>query len=86
MTTPPDPDSRADDAEPTDDEPVQALSVFTEQDEPDVHLDPDTPAFDRVQDGKAADAEIADENEREYNRRYVREHGDHHGHGPTESS
>ena len=77
-TTPP-----ADTPEIAGDEPPQAMSVFTEATEPDVRLDPSTPAFDRVQDGKADEAEIADENEREYNRRYVREHGDHHGHDPA---
>ena len=75
--TPPDDDS-------AQDEPVQAMSAFTEQTEPDVHLDPDTPALDRVQTGKQREQEIADENEREYNRRYVREHGDHHGHAPSD--
>ena len=67
-----------------DDEPLQAMSAFTEPTEPDVPLDPATPAFDRVQTEKAQEQEIADENEREYNRRYVREHGDHHGHAPTD--
>ena len=83
MTDRPTPD---DATPPTDDEPVQALSAFTEQTEPDVHLDSDAPAFDRVQTGKAQEQEIADENEREYNRRYVREHGDHHGHAPLDDA
>ena len=72
--TPPRPP--ANDPEETDTEPAQALGMFTEPTEPDVHLDPATPAFDRVQDGKDVDEEY----EREYNRRYVKEHGDHHGH------
>ena len=58
-------------------EDPQAMGVFTEPSEPDVRLDPDTPAFDRVQDGKDVDEEY----EREYNRRYVKEHGDHRGRG-----
>jgi len=56
------------------------MRMFTEPTEGDVHLDPATPAFDRVQQEKAVDAEY----EREYNRRYVKEHGDHHGHAPTQ--
>ena len=61
-------------------EAPQAMRLFSEPSEPDVHLDPDNPAFDRVQKGK----EIDQEYEREYNRRYVKEHGDHHGHDPIE--
>lgn len=61
-------------------EAPQAMGMFTEPTEPDVHLDPNTAAFDRVQDGKDVDEEY----EREYNRRYVKEHGDHHGHKPTQ--
>lgn len=79
-------DNLADDPELSADEEPQAMHLFTEPTRPDVRLDPDTPAFDRVQDGKAAEEEIADENEREYNRRYVREHGDHHGHAPTDDA
>jgi hypothetical protein len=59
----------------TDEDP-QASNFFLEPTEEDVHLDPDHPAFDRVQ----KDKEIDGEYEREYNRRYVKEHGDHHGH------
>lgn len=69
-------DPLADDPEVSDGEAPQALHVFTEPTEPDVHLDPETPAFDRVQDEKSIDQEY----EAEYNRRYVKEHGDHHGH------
>ena len=65
-----------DDRDVSEGEDPQAMGLFTEPTAPDVRLDPDHPAFDRVQDGKAVDAEY----EREYNRRYVREHGDHHGH------
>ena len=65
--------------EPTDDEPTQAMRAFTEPTEPDVHLDRDHPAFDKVQGEKTVD----DEYEAEYNRRYVKEHGDHHGNDPA---
>ena len=68
-----DPRPAPDDSEPED---PQAMGLFTEPSEPDTHLDPDTPAFDRVQDGKTVDEAY----EREYNRRYVKEHGDHRGH------
>ena len=61
-------------------EAPQAMGFFNEPTEPDVKLDPDNPAFDRVQQGK----EVDEEYEREYNRRYVKEHGDHHGHEPIE--
>ncbi len=61
-------------------EDPQAMRLFTEPDDDDVHLDPSNPAFDRVQDGKAVDEEY----EAEYNRRYVKEHGDHHGHESAE--
>ena len=77
-------DPLADDPSLSADEEPQAMHLFTEPTEPDVKLDPDIPAFDRVQDGKARDEEIASENERDYNRRYVDEHGDHHGHGPKD--
>ena len=56
-------------------EAPQAMGMFTETTGDDVKLDPDTPAFDRVQDGKKVDQDY----EREYNRRYVKEHGDHQG-------
>lgn len=73
-------DQPADRPAPNDDvsegEDPQAMGLFTEPADPDVHLSPDHPAFDRVQDGKDVDEEY----EREYNRRYVKEHGDHHGH------
>ena len=75
-----DPDPLADDPELSDEEAPQAMHLFTEPTEPDVRLDRDHPAFDRVQQGKAID----DAYEREYNRRYVREHGDHQGLEPTE--
>ena len=64
-----------DDRDVSEGEDPQAMGLFTEPSEPDVRLDPDHPAFDRVQDGKGVDAEY----EREYNRRYVKEHGDHRG-------
>lgn len=73
-----DPD-RPDDADAPDvseGESPQASGLFLEPVEGDVRLDPDHPAFDRVQQHK----EIDEEYEREYNRRYVKEHGDHHGH------
>ncbi len=73
-------DPLADDPELSAEEAPQAMHLFTEPTEPDVRLDRDNPAFDRVQQGK----EIDDEYEREYNRRYVKEHGDHHGHAPIE--
>lgn len=80
-TTDDTPDRPADsDPEISKGEAPQAMSLFTEPTESDVHLDPNTPAFDRVQDGKDVDQEY----EREYNRRYVKEHGDHHGNKPTE--
>ena len=68
-------DPLADDPELSKDEAPQAMHLFTEPTEPDVRLDPDHPAFDRVQE----ETSIKEEYEREYNRRYVREHGDHHG-------
>ena len=83
MTDADDQDPLADDPDLSADEEPQAMHLFTEPTEPDVKLDPDNPAFDRVQTGKTQEGEIASENEREYNRRYVREHGDHHGHEPT---
>ena len=83
MSDPADRDPLADDPELSADEAPQAMSLFNEPTEPDVRLDPDTPAFDRVQDGRAIEREVESENEREYNRRYVREHGDHHGHEPS---
>ena len=64
----------------SEDEAPQAMRLFNEPDEADVHLDRDHPAFDRVQQGK----DIDEEYEREYNRRYFKEHGDHHGHEPIE--
>ena len=67
------------DPEISEGEPPQAMRVFNEPVAPDVHLDPDAPAFDRIQEEKEVDAEYS----REYNRRYVKEHGDHHGHRPT---
>ncbi len=81
----PDPDRPLDpdedlDPEISDGEAPQAMRLFTEPEEADVRLDPDNPAFDRVQQGKKIDEEY----EREYNRRYVKEHGDHHGHDPIE--
>ena len=82
MSTDPDRDRLADDPEISEGEEPQALHLFTEPTEPDVHLDPDTPAFDRVQDEK----EIDQEYEAEYNRRYVKEHGDHHGHKGAEGA
>ena len=66
----------------SEDEAPQAMGFFTEPTEPDVRMDPNHPAFDRVQQGK----EIDDEYEREYNRRYVKEHGDHHGNEPIEGA
>ena len=75
-----DPETFEDDPETSEGEAPQAMNLFTEQTEPDVRLDPNNPAFDRVQQGKTID----DEYEAEYNRRYVKEHGDHHGNKPTE--
>lgn len=73
-------DPLADDPEISEGEAPQAMHLFTEPTEPDERLDPDHPAFDRVQ----KDKEIDTEYEREYNRRYVKEHGDHHGHVGTD--
>ena len=83
MTDDPRPDDETfeDDPEISEGEAPQAMNLFTEATEPDVRLDPNHPAFDRVQDGKAVD----DEYERDYNRRYVKEHGDHHGNEPQET-
>lgn len=56
---PSEPDARdplADDPELSEGEAPQAMHLFLEPTEPDVHLDPDHPAFDRVQDGKQDDA------------------------------
>ena len=75
-----DKDPLADDPEVSDGEAPQAMHLFNEPTEPDVHLDPNHPAFDRVQEDK----EIDEEYEAEYNRRYVKEHGDHHGHEGAE--
>ena len=75
----PDGDAFETDPEVSDGEAPQAMGLFTEQTRPDVRLDPDHPAFDRVQDGKAID----DEYPAEYNQRYVKEHGDHRGHKPA---
>jgi hypothetical protein len=77
--TPLDPEEDRD-PEVSDGEEPQAMRLFNEPDEADVRLDPDHPAFDRVQEGK----DIDEEYEREYNRRYVKQHGDHHGHHPIE--
>jgi len=82
MADAPDTDPLADDPELSRDEAPQAMHLFTEPTEPDVRLDPENPAFDRVQQGK----EVDEEYEREYNRRYVKEHGDHHGHAPIEGA
>ena len=71
-----DPDRPDDHDDVSEGEGAQASSLFLEPTEEDVHLDPDHPAFDRVQEGKEIDAEY----EREYNRRYVKRHGDHRGH------
>ncbi|MDT0632903.1 hypothetical protein RQM47_12435 [Rubrivirga sp. S365] len=51
------PDQRPDGPNVSEDEDPQAMGLFTEPTEPDVHLDPDHPAFDRVQDGRKADEE-----------------------------
>ena len=80
MSTDPDRDPLADDPDLSGEEAPQALHRFTEPTEPDVRLDRNNPAFDRVQDEKAIDAEY----EAEYNRRYVKAHGDHHGHRGAE--
>ena len=69
------PPRSGDDRDVSEREDPQAMGLFTEPAESDVRLDPDHPAFDRVQDGKDVDGEY----EREYNRRYVKEHGDHRG-------
>lgn len=79
------PDDRPDPDDVSADDPPQAGSLFLEDEEPDEALDTDVAAFDRVQ-TRAEDIEeheIETEFERDYNRRYVREHGDHRGHGPT---
>ena len=78
MSTDPDtPDREPVDHDPdvSEGEAPQAMRLFHEPDESDVRLDPDHPAFDRVQDEKAVDETY----EAEYNRRYVKEHGDHRG-------
>lgn len=77
---PTDPD--APDEDVSADDPPQAGSFFLEDEQPDEPLNKDVAAFDRVQTWTEDLAEhaIETENEREYNRRYVREHGDHHGH------
>lgn len=83
MSTDPDapvPDDQDRDPEISDGEAPQAMRLFTEPTEPDVRLDPNTPAFDRVQDGKSVEREYT----AEYNQRYVKEHGDHHGHKASE--
>lgn len=73
-----DPNDLGHDPEVSKGDAPQALRVFTEPTEADVPLDPSTPAFDRVQDEKAVDEDY----EAEYNRRYVKEHGDHRDNGP----
>ena len=75
------PKTYEDDPEVSDGEAPQAMNAFTESTSPDVRLDPNHPAFDRVQDEKAIDAEYP----AEYNRRYVKERGDRHGHAPPET-
>ncbi|MGB3542658.1 hypothetical protein [Rubrivirga sp.] len=83
MSTTPEPGSDADrDPAISDGEAPQAMRVFTKPAQDDVALDPDNPAFDRVQTEKEVDGEY----EREYNRRYVKEHGDHHGHEGTDAA
>ena len=67
------------DAELSASDPPQAMRLFNEDTEPDVPLDPDLAAFDRVQEDRTVDAD----NEREYNRRYVKAHGDHRADGPA---
>lgn len=82
MSTDPDrplPDDQDRDPDISEGEAPQSMRIFTEPTEGDVHLDPDNPAFDRIQEEK----EVDEEYEREYNRKYVKEHGDHHGHKPT---
>ncbi|WP_412062691.1 hypothetical protein [Rubrivirga sp. IMCC45206] len=71
-------DPLADDPELSKDEAPQAMHLFTEPTEPDEKLDPNLAAFDRVQSAKKVDEEY----QAEYNRRYVKEHGDHHGNEP----
>lgn len=46
------PANRPDAPDVSDGEDPQAMGLFTEPTEPDVHLDPNHPAFDRVQDGR----------------------------------
>ena len=77
--TPLDPDEGYD-ADLSASDPPQAMRLFNDDAEPDVSLDPNLAAFDRVQDDRGVD----EENEREYNRRYVKEHGDHRGASPTD--
>ena len=68
------------DADVSASDPPQAMRLFNDDTEPDVSLDRNLAAFDRVQDDRSVD----EENEREYNRRYVKEHGDHRGSPPTD--
>ena len=69
------------DADVSASDPPQAMRLFNDDTEPDVSLDRNLAAFDRVQDDRSVD----EENEREYNRRYVKEHGDHRGSAPTDA-
>ena len=78
--SPQDPDDGYD-ADLSASDPPQAMRLFNEDTEPDVPLDPSLAAFDRVQDGR----EVDEDNEREYNRRYAKEHGDHRGSAPTDA-
>jgi len=63
-------------------DPPQAGSLFLEGEAPDEPLDTNVAAFDRVQTRTEDIAEHKVETgyERDYNKRYVKEHGDHRGH------
>ena len=82
MIIPPDSDENTPDEDVSADDPPQMGSMFLEDEEPDEPLNTDVAAFDRVQTRteSIAEHEIDQENERNYNKRYVKEHGDHHGH------
>ena len=83
MSTDPDqpvPEDEDYDPEISEGEAPQAMRLFNEPTESDVHLDRANPAFDRVQDDKAIDQAY----ERDYNSDYVKEHGDQIGHEPTQ--
>jgi hypothetical protein len=75
-------DRHASDEDKLADDPPQAGTFFLEDEAPDEPLNEDVAAFDRVQTETVdvQEHEIETEYERGYNKRYVKEHGDHHGH------